>query len=71
MAESAAVYGRKKASKQAKDESSKAKVLSRKEWNEAWMKELKVRMEEMESGKDPGVPLDDVLDFLDNPTRKL
>lgn len=33
-------------------------TLSREEWEEAWKKELEKRIEEMESGKDPGVPLE-------------
>jgi hypothetical protein len=70
VAEQAAVYGRRKAPKRAKTASSKAEVLSRKEWNEAWMKELKIRAEEMESGADPGVPLDDVLKILDEKPRR-
>jgi putative addiction module component (TIGR02574 family) len=63
--EAAAAHGRKNGANMAKTSSPKREVLSKKEWNEAWMKELKVRAEEMESGADPGVPLGDVLKFLD------
>jgi putative addiction module component (TIGR02574 family) len=65
LLEAAAAHGRKNGANMAKTSSPKREVLSKKEWNEAWMKELKLRAEEMESGADPGVPLGDVLKFLD------
>ncbi len=58
VAESTALYGRMKAPRRAKAEKPIAEVLSKKEWDEAWGKELAKRMEEMESGEDPGVPLE-------------
>jgi putative addiction module component (TIGR02574 family) len=45
-------------------------TLSQEEWDEAWKKELEKRIEEMESGEDPGVPLDEVLAELQKPVRK-
>jgi putative addiction module component (TIGR02574 family) len=45
-------------------------TLSQEEWDEAWKKELEKRIEEMESGEDPGVPLEEVLAELDKPVRK-
>jgi putative addiction module component (TIGR02574 family) len=47
-----------------------AETLSQEEWDEAWKKELEKRIEEMESGEDPGVPLDEVLAELQKPVRK-
>ena len=39
-------------------------LLSQEEWDEAWKKELEKRIEEMESGEDPGVPLEVILEDL-------
>jgi len=39
-------------------------TLSQDEWDEAWKKELEKRIEEMESGKDPGVPLETIWEDL-------
>ena len=39
-------------------------ALSQEQWNEAWKIELEKRIEEMESGEDPGVPLDVVWEDL-------
>jgi hypothetical protein len=68
VAETTAVYG--KAGRSVRDHVSKSEVSSRKEWNEAWTKELKIRAKEMETGADPGVPLDEVLKFLDEKPRR-
>jgi len=40
------------------------KTLSQEEWDEAWKKELEKRIEEMESGEDPGVPLETIWEDL-------
>jgi putative addiction module component (TIGR02574 family) len=58
MAELTAVYGQNKVQKRTRTFAPKADVLSRKEWEKAWEKELEKRIEEMESGEDPGVPLE-------------
>jgi putative addiction module component (TIGR02574 family) len=39
-------------------------TLSQEEWDEAWKKELEKRIEEMESGEDPGVPLETIWEDL-------
>jgi len=47
-----------------------SETLSQEAWDEAWKKELETRIEEMESGEDPRVPLDRVLAELQKPTHK-
>ncbi len=39
-------------------------ALSQEEWDEAWKKELEKRLAEMESGEDPGVPLEVIWEDL-------
>ena len=43
--------------------------LPQEEWDKAWKEELNSRIKEMESGEDPGVPLDEVLAELEKPIR--
>jgi putative addiction module component (TIGR02574 family) len=50
--------------------SEESETLSQEEWDEAWKMELEKRIEEMESGDDPGVPLEEVLADLRKPVRK-
>ena len=38
--------------------------ISQEEWNKAWKEELNSRIEEMESGEDPGVSVEVILDDL-------
>ncbi len=45
-------------------------ALSQAEWDAAWKVELERRIEEMESGEDSSVPLDEVLAGLEKPVRK-
>jgi len=68
VGEMTAVYG--KSARRASKSAAKTEVLSKKEWDEAWMKELKLRAKEMESGEDPGVSLDEVIKFLDEKPRR-
>ncbi len=56
VAEPTAVYGRGKALKREKAATTRAEVLSKKEWNEAWKTELEKRIEEIESGKVKCIP---------------
>jgi hypothetical protein len=70
LAEPGVAYGAVKSRKRRAEASPKAEALSRKEWNEAWMVEIKRRAEEMESGADPGVPLEEVLKFLDEKPKR-
>ena len=43
---------------------------SQEEWDEAWEEELEKRIEEMESGKDPGVPLEVIWEDLRKLNKK-
>ncbi len=45
-------------------------TVSQEEWDKSWSKELNTRIAEMDSGDDPGVPLDEVLAELEKPIRK-
>jgi hypothetical protein len=56
VTEPPAVYGRKKVSRRAKDGDPKREVLTKKEWNDAWRKEINKRIEEVESGKVKCIP---------------
>ena len=50
--------------------SKESDVVSQEEWDEAWEKELKKRIKEMESGEDPGVPLEVIWEDLRKLTDK-
>ena len=50
--------------------SKESDVVSQEEWDEAWEKELNKRIKEMESGEDPGVPLEVIWEDLRKLTDK-
>jgi putative addiction module component (TIGR02574 family) len=44
--------------------------LSKKEWSRLWKNELNMRIEESETGKDPGVPLEVIWEDLQTLNKK-
>jgi hypothetical protein len=65
MAESTAVYGRKKTVVRSKDANLKSEVLSKEEWDEEWKSELEKRIADVESGKVKCIPYAEVRKKLD------